>query len=619
MTGMVLPLESSVPMAQRVLLGGGPTRGGGGPSGGANNNKLPIQLGVFCFLPLKMCENYPAEKNDDCEVADGVGMFKLVNGPPSCMTFKSGTGVTYTSNVTEYGLSNGYDADEKSLEFSLSQMCSRANTLGVITAYNQGFLLDIRKYFSASNSGERHPGGQNPIRMELDIRQQANSTSILVADVSIMVRSKRTRKGRVEVIEEDFNGYHSLCFFGDSDGKINYCLCDRESSIHTDSFQAHNSPVVAIISTGDASRPIWRVGSKMIEGKKEVRILPQPSPGSAIISLAKNGEVKVWQPVFTDMKGVASKKELLFNVCGLSWRLSGTFTCRVAQSVTMPSAATSQPSSSHSHSHHSKGKGHHGHSHGHNGSASGSNNPNHNREPVMISKIGGQAVSAFLDPACMTVGVCFNDGSIEQWPIPGLVEGTHRSLVVLRDKLWGMRRHMESVTDARIYVHQTNSGLQLLPEVDKDKLLLEDKKVDLNPVVAKIEVEGQRTLGYKFLDLRARAEASSLVTSSKDLSILLWKFSISNREHIPIKYLQPIPVRRFVFSSVPSCGLCFSPSPTSTAPAMSVWRVSVSVNGVVVTATQGTRAECFKMNTELLQDTAFTKALTKALATPPGE
>ncbi len=96
--------------------------------------------------------------------------------------------------------------------------------------------------------------------------------------------------------------------------------------------------------------------------------------------MAKNGEVKVWQPIFIDMKGVASKKELLFNVCGLKWRLAGTFSCRVPANVTVPCMMTSK------------------------GGTRGSS------DPAMRDRVGGQAVGAFLDPTCMTLGVCFNDG-----------------------------------------------------------------------------------------------------------------------------------------------------------------------------------------------------------------
>ncbi len=236
--------------------------------------------GAFAFLPLKMCRNYDGTRADDANIEDGVGSIKMM-GPPHCMVFKSGcTGVSYVCKITEHGLDDDISGKKESLEFHLSQITSRSNMLSVFTAFNQGFIFDLRKYFQACNNEERHPGGQAAVRLELDTRQSANATAILAADVTVSVLSKRKRKGKVEISREDFSGYHTLCFFGDSDGKINYCLADRVGVVHTDSFPAHTSPVVQILTTGDASAPIWKVESKILDSsKKDPQVLPCPCAG----------------------------------------------------------------------------------------------------------------------------------------------------------------------------------------------------------------------------------------------------------------------------------------------------------------------------------------------------
>ncbi len=206
---------------------------------------------------------------------------------------------------------------------------------------------------------------------------------------------------------------------------------------------------------------------------------------------------------------------------------------------------------------------------------------------------------------------------MEQWPIPGLLESPHGSLMVGRGRVWGTRRHFESVTDCKVYVHQSDSSIQLLPEVDEDKKLVEDKRIDLNPVMAKISVEGQRSIGYKLIDLRARTEASALVTSSEDLSVCLWKFALSTAPNMPITYAHPQPVRKFTFSAPPSCGLCFSPTSTDSLPRDSLWRLTAAVNGAIITCIQGSKGDVFRQDPELLSEVSFQKALGKAISAPP--
>ena len=78
--------------------------------------------------------------------------------------------------------------------------------MALVTVFNQGFVYSLRNHIANTSSENTHP----PIRLDLNIRQQAKSTSILVADVSVKTSYIRNRKGRSEVIEEIFDDQRNI-------------------------------------------------------------------------------------------------------------------------------------------------------------------------------------------------------------------------------------------------------------------------------------------------------------------------------------------------------------------------------------------------------------------------
>ena len=165
--------------------------------------------------------------------------------------------------------------------------------IGVVNEMNQGFLFDSRPLVDANHKGFSGDLTPEPLRLELDIRQQAKASALLVSDVSITVAEKKKIRGRIETVERTVDGYHSLMFFGDSDGKVNYVIAERLTTICTSSFKAHNSPVVAIMATGDGCLPLWKVRAKEVAlGSKAKRIVSAVSAGSAIVTVARDGEVE---------------------------------------------------------------------------------------------------------------------------------------------------------------------------------------------------------------------------------------------------------------------------------------------------------------------------------------
>ena len=522
----------------------------------------PKKTSAFFFIPMKCLRDYDAS-GDDASQPDGIGFLRLL-GPPSVISATS-RNKSVLKLVAEKGLLESGSMDAKTLEYNFAAIAPKAGTLGLVTVFNQGFVFDARQSIRFQSSH-----AQPPIRLDLNIRQQAKSTAILVADVSVTLLRAVNTNGRTDVVESEIDGHHTLCFFGDSDGRLNYSLCDRAVAIHTDSFDAHSSAIVSIVATGDPSASLWRVGTEL--RNKGLQVLPKAGVGSAIISMARNGEVKVWQPIFMDLKGIASSKELLFNVCGLAWRCSGVFTCRVPNA---PSAL-----------------------------AVGSDV----RMPELRSIEGG-ASKCFLDPTGMSVIIAFTDGSLEQWPLPGLLD--LQGLSTTRERVWRSKRHKGIISDGRVHMHLPSTCIKALKPENMKKLDPDVKKKDMNPIVSQLGGrDGQDAIGYTLKELKTIADSSSLVTSSLDGSVVLWRFAVSSDDSYNslFKYLNPSPVRRFAFSSVPTAGLCYSTSDTSKPATQSIWRLTAIVNGVLVTATHGIRSEAFRVNVSLLNDADFEEA-----------
>ena len=220
---------------------------------------------VFFFLPLKLIDGYDTTQ-DNTIAPDGVGQLRLMSYP-SLLSTHLPRGPTVLRTITESGLMDpGTNASNiATLEFQLCGLAMRASTLTVITIYNQGFIYDLSSVIAPSlNHYHRNERVPAPLRLELNIRQQAKSTAICVADVVIRASTLKKFKGRNETIWTNITGQHSLSLFGDSDGKINFCLCDANVAIHTDSFQAHNQALSCIVCTGDATRPTWRITAQIV-------------------------------------------------------------------------------------------------------------------------------------------------------------------------------------------------------------------------------------------------------------------------------------------------------------------------------------------------------------------
>lgn len=107
---------------------------------------------------------------------------------------------------------------------------------------------------------------------------------------------------------------------------------------------------------------------------------------------------------------------------------------------------------------------------------------------------------------------------------------------------------------------------------------------------------------------------SNLLTSSKDNTMILWTFiiqNINNDEFTNLSskssfgfshFLQPIPLRNFVFSSPPTKGLCFEIKNNEKLGLMknsekkSVFQINVIVDGRVITVIKNEKKNVFKID-----------------------
>lgn len=447
------------------------------------------------------------------------------------------------------------ELDASTLEFKLSAIACRAGTIAVCTTLKEAFVFDFKS-----------SGVKKPVRLELNLRPQTVVTSLLAADVFLRLPNenfnplaKSSEPQFVNII-----GVHTLTCFGDSEGNCNVTITMGSVAVQTSHIKAHSCAIVAILATGDAMKPLWRVGTEKIP--KTDQVTPVPIPGSGLITVARNGEVKVWQPVFTSAKNARGKKEVVLTINTLTWRLSGIFSAQ-------PTVSTSEFQ--------------HGHS-------------------------TANVTRATLDPTGTTLLICFSNGSMSLWPIPGLIDDGNGSLSTCRDVIHTVKRHMHSINDVRIHIHGTETTVKEIPMPSYEDL------VKVGGIKYAILFFGAQkfTLGYTYNELKSLAINSSIVTSSDDKSILAWRFEVSSFNMQDPKsskssstcYLQPQPCRRFTFSTIPQGGICYTTSTVTNQPFMILWKLCAVVGGVVVTAVQDRRNEMFTLEDDLqnsLQETVL--------------
>jgi hypothetical protein len=433
---------------------------------------------------------------------------------------------------------------KSSLDFrNLSPAC-RSGMMLAVTQLKEGFVFDMAA-----------PPETRPIRLEIEIRPKAAITCLHLADVFIgLTEEQMLKEGHKACVEgAGVIGSHVLSMVGDSDGLINFAVCTRSSVLQQGSIRAHSSPVVAILSTADSMRAMWKVNTKTKGGKGVQQLIPTSCPGSAMISISIDGEIKVWQPLFSQSGNARSSHAQILSIYQLSWRVAGM------------------------------------------GSVS--------------SPFGGlppALTSASMDPTCMCCFIGYADGGLVQWPVPGLTDRAGEKVQIVRSPLWFEKAHAAAITSAKTWIHLANTSLRSatinFKRSDASSKGTRFVSVVGDPVAAAASAEN--SIAYTLDDLKAIAENATFVTSSLDKTIALWRFMVSKnfdvseftddackRMYPHCKYLTLVKCQSFTVSAYPLLSVCYPV--TSSKHGHGIWRISSLVGGIVVTVAQGSKGYLF--------------------------
>ena len=510
--------------------------------------RQPCKPSALLFLPLNTISGFKSEIPSDTfqvvvQPSAAVFSFSLSSATvdfnqtiaaQNTIDSKSFKHFTATQLITRKGLyptiSPPSDFKTSSLDISLCSIAFRSSLLSVLTSFKEGYVYNLKP----QSNHDFAP----PLRLEFNIRKDASATTMLMADVylKLIQNESKSCSTKPNVIV----GEHSLCFVGDNDGVLNYALFTKGIVLQTNTLKAHNSPIIAVLATGDANRPIWRIAG--VPGRSKTDPLTLNNlPGSAIITGSSDGEFKVWQPFFKCATYNARARDVnVLSMYEIEWKVCGVFTAKEK-----------------------------------------------NENSATVTK-------ACLDPTCMVVIICFSNGVIQQWQIPGLIDSESVGLSTCMQYLSTNMVHVSGMTDIRIFVHPSISEVSEIDpkDIDDEQLQIGSTKY--------ICVRGSKkyAIAYTMFDLKRLVALSSLTTSSFDKSVTLWSFAIvptNNKQDrsgsVQAYFLKINAVKRFTFSNVPYGGICFSLS--DPLDQKSMWYLNMISNGIVFTASHGERKDLF--------------------------
>jgi hypothetical protein len=322
-------------------------------------------------------------------------------------------------------------------------------------------------------------------------------TCILLADIRLVPLPEDEHKlifhsKPVQMVAQKRSGWVILCS-GDSSGHVSVCvtddrlttqcpsqpsyiilsLLDRFSVLHSGGFQAHRSAIAAVLSTGDSMFPLLNVGVRSLGMAAYVNAVP----GAALVTVSIDGEVRVWRPKLSAAQGEGLEADDVLSGC--LWEF-------ICTGVVLPF-------------------------------------------PVPTSPVR----SAELDPICTTVLVTNADGSLVQWPLPGLVAREGAIIETQSLSLSSAKVHVNAIDSLNIWIEGGGSSVKLV-----------DAQVECTDAMG-IHMRDANvfTIGYTLHELKQLAPVCFMVTSSLDCSLVLWDFNLdTTKEH---SLLKPIPRQRY--------------------------------------------------------------------------
>jgi hypothetical protein len=449
-----------------------------------------------------------------------------------------------------------------SIDVTMGCFAYRSRKIVVATNLKELFWMDLSAFPNEANRDSARPTKPSaPIKVGVDVQSQTVSLTYLVAaDVFLKLPTDRLTdsSARPNVVSGGIVGEMIFTVVGDSTGAVHFFLTSSEGVIQQGQFAAHSSPIAAVLLTGDPIRPLWRIGTstsdkdaKPVAASRSVslklnktggttsnyQITCNAIPGSAIVTIARDGEVKVWQPVFSPLPGSRPTIDRLMNMVGISWRMSGLF------------AAIATPG-------------------------------------IYVS-------SASVDPTCMTALIATSNGFVIQWPIPGLVDAHTGSLASVRESVYSCKRHFAAISSMRVWVDAPNSTVQEVsgPDITKAGMITATRG-PLSGTIGYTSAQLQTLCGNS--TMASSSIDCSVVLWRFSLSNVLKGPDGSTKA----RYLNPIPCRKLFFSSVPRAAICVPVLHPSTdankgraqlaATGSSLtWKASAILNGIVVDLAEG--------------------------------
>ena len=158
--------------------------------------------------------------------------------------------------------------------------------------------------------------------------------------------------------------------------------------------------------------------------------------GSAIISLSLIGEVNIWQPLFLNKNNLISKTEQIFTLFTLQFKLTGSYLSRNVKKIPSESSSSSFGTNVPNFENFPDGKSNDAkfdfyddkdchktnkNSSNNNDMKNSSNENKNNDNNKYDEKVRITAVGGAIDPSCQTIFISYSDGSLQQWPVLGMI------------------------------------------------------------------------------------------------------------------------------------------------------------------------------------------------------
>ena len=209
----------------------------------------------------------------------------------------------------------------------------RASLLAFITELKEIFIAPLTEDLCTSTL----------LQIEMPVAPTDALTCLSVADICIVPSASMQAKHQM-MLDPKFSSV--LTIVGDSLGMVRFSVSTAEKIARIGSLRAHSAPITAVVFTGDAAKPMWKIGAVEAEPMKSaavastgvknnflgpigkpakisINVSPISCPGSAMLTIARDGEVKIWQPVFESSPQAKARAEEMLVVFELNWRMTG--------------------------------------------------------------------------------------------------------------------------------------------------------------------------------------------------------------------------------------------------------------------------------------------------------